>query len=110
MVRGDTNHGSQQNVELGGYIFREIRCLGEGGHQTAIITTHPDITLLEVAERMFSRWSQENFFKYLISDYDFDKMIQYGTQTINENKEIVSPEYRQITHKMKQLSAKIQRH
>ena len=99
----------EQNVELGGHIFREIRCLGEGGHQTAIITTHPDITLLEVAERMFSRWSQENFFKYLISDYDFDKMIQYGTQTINENKEIVNPEYRQITHKMKKLSEKIQR-
>ena len=99
----------EQNIELGGHVFREIRSLGEGGHQTAIITTHPDITRIEVAEKMFSRWSQENFFKYLISDYDFDKMVQYGTQTINENKEIVNPEYRQITHKIKKLSEKIQR-
>jgi hypothetical protein len=80
-----------------------------GGHQTAIITTNPDITLCEVAEKMFSRWSQENFFKYLISDFDFDKMIQYGTQSIDENKEIVNPEYRKINYKIKKLTEKIQR-
>ena len=99
----------EQKVALGGHIFREIRCLGEDGHQTAIITTHPDITSSQVAENMFSRWSQENFFKYLIADYDFDKMIQYGTQSINENKEIVNPEYRKISYKIKKLSEKIQR-
>lgn len=99
----------EKNVELGGHIFREIRCLGEGGHQTAIITTNADITLCEVTEKMFSRWSQENFFKYLIADYDFDKMIEYGTQSIDENKEIVNPEYRKINYKIKKLTEKIQR-
>lgn len=99
----------EQSVELGGHFFREIRCLGEDGHQTAIITTHPDITISQVAENMFSRWSQENFFKYLIADYDFDKMIQYGAQPIDESKEIVNPEYRKITYKIKKLSEKIQR-
>ena len=99
----------EQNVELGGHMFREIRSLSEGGHQTSIITTHPDITLSQVASKMFSRWSQENFFKYLIADYDFDKMIQYGTQSIDENQQIVNPEYRKITHKIKKLSEKIQR-
>lgn len=83
--------------------------MGEDGHQTAIITTHPDITISQVAENMFSRWSQENFFKYLIADYDFDKMIQYGVQPIDESKEIVNPEYRKITYKIKKLSEKIQR-
>jgi hypothetical protein len=99
----------EQNVQLGGHTLREIRCLNEGGHQTSIITTHPDITLSEVASKMFSRWSQENFFKYLIADYDFDKMIQYGTQSIDENKKIVNPEYRKITHKIKKLTERIQR-
>lgn len=99
----------EQQVELGGHIFREIRSLGEGGHQTAIITTNPDISLPEVASRMFSRWSQENFFKYLIADYDFDKMIEYGTEKIDENKEIVNPQYRKISYKIKSLSEKIQR-
>jgi|GEM_PF-3349181 len=31
---------------------------------------------------MFGRWSQENFFRYLIADYDFDKMIEFGVETI----------------------------
>ena len=99
----------EQNVELGGHTFREIRCLNEGGHQTAIITTNEDITLAQVASKMFSRWSQENFFKYLIADYDFDKMVQYGSETIDENTKIVNPEYRKINHKIKKLAEKIHR-
>jgi hypothetical protein len=99
----------EQNVELGGHTFREIRCLNEGGHQTAIITTNRDITLAQVASKMFSRWSQENFFKYLIADYDFDKMVQYGSETIDENTKIVNPEYRKINHKIKKLAEKIHR-
>jgi hypothetical protein len=99
----------EQPVQLGGHTFREIRCLNEGGHQTAIITTNADITLTQTASKMFCRWSQENFFKYLIADYDFDKMVQYGTQSIDENKKIVNPEYRKITHKIKKINEKIQR-
>lgn len=99
----------EQKVTLGGHHFREIRCLNEGGHQTAIITTNADITITQIASKMFCRWSQENFFKYLISDYDFDKMMQYGTQSIDDTKKIVNPEYRKITHKIKKYSEKIQR-
>jgi len=99
----------EQKVELGGHTFREIRSLNEGGHQSAIITTNEDITLSEVASKMFSRWSQENFFKYLIADYDFDKMLQYGSEAIDENKKIVNPEYRKINYKIKKLAEKTQR-
>lgn len=99
----------EQQVQLGGHHFREIRCLSEGGHQTAIITTNADITITQTAAKMFCRWSQENFFKYLIADYDFDKMVQYGTESIDENKKIVNPEYRKITYKIKKGSEKIQR-
>lgn len=51
----------EQKTHLGGYTFREIRRLSDTGHQTAIITTHPDIETAEVTGRMFARWSQENF-------------------------------------------------
>ncbi len=99
----------EQHIELGGHTFREIRSLQEGGHQTAIITTHPDIKLSQVASKMFSRWSQENFFKYLIADYDFDKMVQYGTESVDENRKVVNPSYRKINHQIKKLTEKIQR-
>ena len=37
----------------------------------------------------------------MIIDYDFDKMVEFGTETIDENKEVVNPPYRQINHKLK---------
>ena len=58
---------------------------------------------------MFGRWCQENFFRYMIHDYDFDKMISFGTETIDPNKLIVNPEYRRVNHKLKKLREKIQR-
>ena len=76
----------EQPVQLGGHHFRVIRCLNEGGHQTAITTTNADITITQTASKIFCRWSRENIFKYLIADYDFDKMMEYGTQSIDENK------------------------
>ena len=99
----------EQETELGGYRFREIRRLGVSGHQTAIITTHPHLETWQVAGRMFARWSQENFFRYLIKDYDFDKMISFGVETIDMEKTVVNPQYRKATYQIKKLKEKIQR-
>lgn len=99
----------EQEVILNNLPFREVRCLTETGHQTAIITTHPGISIEEIASKMFSRWSQENFFRYMIADYDFDKMVQFGVETIDENRIVVNPQYRQLTHRIKKLRKKIQR-
>ncbi len=99
----------EQMVLLGGIEFREVRSLNEGGHQTAIITTNPAITIEQIASKMFSRWSQENFFKYLIADYDFDKMIEYGTEKVSETSKIVNPVYRKISHSIKKVTEKIRR-
>lgn len=99
----------EQKTTLGGVAFREIRRLTESGHQTAIITTNNTISTATAAGRMFGRWSQENFFRYMIMDYDFDKMIQFGTETIDENKEIVNPIYRRLSHKLKKEKEKTAR-
>ncbi len=96
----------EKNVVLDGYTFREVRKLSEGGHQTAIITTHPTLLIQLIAGYMFSRWSQENFFRYLIEDFDFDKMWQYGTQELADNKQIVNPDYRQLNNQLKKLREK----
>ncbi|MFC2087691.1 putative transposase [Bacteroidota bacterium] len=99
----------EQETEIGGYQMREIRRLGVSGHQTAIITTHPHLETRQVAGRMFARWSQENFFRYLIQDYDFDKMISFGVETIDMEKTVVNPQYRKVTYQLKKLREKKQR-
>ena len=99
----------EQEVLLNQLPFREVRSLNGEDHQTAIITTHPLISLEQMAGQMFSRWSQENFFRYMIADYDFDKMAQFGVETIDENKMVVNPEYRKFTHRIKKVKEKIAR-
>lgn len=48
----------EMGVELSCKWFREIRKLSDSGHQTSILTTHPDLPLKDIAAKMFSRWSQ----------------------------------------------------
>jgi hypothetical protein len=105
------NNVTMQTCEMGsliqGYWFREIRKLTESGHQTAIITTHPDLMIEQVAGKMFSRWGQENFFKYMTENFDFDRMIQYGTEPIaNMEASIPNPQYKELTYKIKKMKEK----
>ena len=99
----------EQETVLGGVAFREIRRLTESGHQTAIITTNRVISIEVAAGRMFGRWSQENFFRYMIMDYDFDKMIEFGTEAIDENREVVNPPYRRLSYRLKKEKEKTAR-
>jgi len=90
-----------------GYRFREVRKLTQNGHQTSIITTHPDLVIEQVAGKMFSRWGQENFFKYMIENFDFDRMIQYGTEPLGNMEAIIpNPEYKDLTYKIKKIREK----
>ena len=91
----------EKEVQLNGLFFREIRKLSESGHQTSIMTTHPSLSMENIAAKMFSRWTQENFFKYMISDFDFDRMIEYGTETINQKNTIPNPQYKTLTYQIK---------
>jgi len=93
-------------TQLNGHWFREVRKLSGDGHQTAIITTHPTLAIEQIAIKMFARWTQENFFKYLIENFDFDKMIEYGTEPVNQKLIIPNPEYKKLTYQLKKENEK----
>lgn len=96
----------ERKTVLSGVEVREIRRLTESGHQTALITTNMVLSTEVAAGRMFGRWSQENFFRYMVMDYDFDKMIEFGIEAIDENREVVNPEYRKMSHRLKKEKEK----
>ena len=50
---------------LPGFKMREVRRLRPGGKQTAVMTTRWKTRAIELAWRMFERWRQENFFRYM---------------------------------------------
>ncbi len=99
----------EKEIRLDGTLFREIRRNNEGGHQTAIISNNYFIDTPIVAGRMFGRWIQENFFKYLIADFDFDKMITYGTESVHGDKEVVNPQWRKADYQLKKQKEKTAR-
>lgn len=91
---------------LNGHWFREIRKLSETGHQTSIITTNPNLQLQTTAVKMFARWTQENYFKYMIANFDFDRMIEYGTESVDQKLSIPNPEYKRLTYLLKKTREK----
>jgi hypothetical protein len=99
----------EQEVTLDETPFREVRRLTETGHQTSIITNNRQISTSVIAGRMFGRWVQENFFRYMIADYDLDKITEFGVEAIEESKQIINPEYRKVNHKLKKHREKTQR-
>ena len=110
-IQSNNNNVTMRLCEIGsliqGHWFREVRKLTESGHQTAIITTHPDLIMPQIAGRMFTRWSQENFFKYMTENFDFDRMVQYGTEPLaNQEATIPNPQYKELTHKIKKMKEK----
>lgn len=99
----------EQPLHLDGHRFREVRCLTESGHQTAMVTTHPSLAAAQVASQLFNRWTQENFFKYQLSDYSFDHIVQYGTEAIDPAKTVTNPAYSKISQTLKKEKEKLQR-
>lgn len=100
---------AEKSVELDGVALREIRRLTKNDHQTSVLTTHPGLTVTQVALYMFSRWSQENFFRYMRQDYDFDKISQYAVDQIDKEFVVVNPAYNKVDYQLKKSREKIAR-
>jgi len=92
-----------------GLWIREIRCMKADGHQSSILSTDYISDLMVVALELFSRWSQENYFKYMRENYSLDRLIDYKTEQIPETTKVVNPEYRSITSKVRSTAAKLAR-
>lgn len=99
----------EKNIEMDGVSMREIRKENTDQHQTSIITTNMMLATIMVAIKMFTRWTQENFFKYLRADYDLDKIVHYVTNEINKDFKVVNPTYRKLTYQIKKTAEKISR-
>ena len=99
----------EKQVELNGVALREVRRLTDTGHQTSVITTNYKMSTVLIALYMFSRWTQENFFRYMRQEYDIDRIIQYGVDEVDKAIMVVNREYSNLTYRLKKLREKIAR-
>jgi hypothetical protein len=88
---------------------REIRKLTESGHQTSILATDYQSDLTNIGAWMFSRWTQENYFKYMREHYNLDRLADYNTETIAEPTKVVNPDYRNLDGKVRSQVGKLSR-
>jgi transposase len=86
---------------LGGKLrLRQVTRLTDG-HQTPIVTSRRDLPAVEVAYRMFERWRQENFFKYLREEYALDALIDYAVEPDDASREVPNPKWAELDAKLR---------
>ncbi|MDP3913283.1 MAG: helix-turn-helix domain-containing protein [Bacteroidota bacterium] len=100
----DTETGKSEKKKL---WVREIRKKSESGHQTAIITTNFMLSMILIGLYMFARWSQENFFKYMIENFGIDTLVSYLKTEVNDTTQLINPQYREIESEQKKLTSKL---
>jgi transposase len=81
---------------LPGFRVREVRRLCANGHQTAVVTTRWDLPIEVVAYRMFERWTQENFFRYMRQHYALDALVTYAAEPADPERTIPNPERKAV--------------
>lgn len=76
------------------FWMREVRRLCDSGHQTSVMTTRQDLRIEQIATRMFSRWSQENFFRYMRHEYNLDHLITNNVEKADGDRLVPCPRYK----------------
>jgi len=74
-----------------------VRKLADSGHQTSLISTAYDLSHDDLAARIFSRWCQENFFRYMMRHYAIDMIVEYGADDFPDTEQVVNPAWRELT-------------
>jgi hypothetical protein len=62
-----------------------------------------------IADRMFARWRQENFFKYMQAEFNLDHLSTYATEPADPERMVPNPERRELEKSRKAKKAQLGR-
>jgi hypothetical protein len=97
---------AKREVQLSnGLRVREVRRLTDDGHQTAVITTNERLPLLAIAHRMFSRWRQENFFRYMRHEFALDHLCTQQVEPADPQRTVAHPERARLEKQLQSVRA-----
>jgi len=92
---------------LPGFSMREIRRLCDSGHQTSILTTRHDLGREVLAYRMFERWRQENFFRYMRQQFALDALVTYTMEPADPERTVPNPERKTLRRQIRESRAEL---
>ena len=90
---------------LRGFRMREVRRRTANGHQTAVLTTRTDWPIEVVAYRMFERWTQENFFRYMRHHFALDALVTYAVEPADPERTVPNPARKALTKRLAETRA-----
>jgi transposase/predicted nucleic acid-binding Zn-ribbon protein len=99
--------GSFIGDKKNGLWVREVRKLGKNNHQTSLLSTAKSAVAPRDAALIFSRWSQENFFGYMMKHYAIDLLSEYGTEEFPGKQTVVNPAWRELDRQCHSLKSKL---
>jgi len=101
-------HDMEVTVLKGEFRMRQVSRLS-GDHQTQIMTTRRDLEPVEVAVRMFDRWRQENFFKYMREQYAIDALVEYGAEAADPARLVPNPARKTLAKEIRKIRGEVER-
>ena len=88
------------------FACRQITRLDEAtGHQTQILTTRDDTDPSLLAHAMFSRWRQENFFRYLRHNLGLDALDSYAKDQDDLARSVPNPKKKDAANAVRAAKA-----
>ena len=60
----------------------------------------------QVAAALFSRWSQENFFKQMRQEFNLDALSVQRLIPVDDNARVVNPDRRELEKQIRSLNSK----
>ena len=86
--------------------LRQVTRLTDNGKQTPILTSRWDLRDIVVAYRMFERWRQENFFKYMRQEFLIDALSEYEVEPDDPQRSVPNPARKAVDKELGKARAK----
>lgn len=87
--------------------LKEVRKLTTSGHQVSLIASVYGAEPEGLATGLFSRWCQENFFRYMMEHFEIDLLSEYRTEPFHDTERVINPAWRDLERQRGSLESKL---
>jgi len=87
--------------------LRQVTRLTQNSHQTVVLTSRWDLRDIVVGYRMFDRWRQENFFKYMRQEFLIDALVDYEAEPDDPNRSIPNPVRKAVDKELRKARSRL---
>ncbi len=68
-----------------------------------------DLPAVEIAWWMFHRWNQENWFRYMRTEYALDVLVDYSVELDDATRPVVNPRWRELDRQVASSRSRLER-